>query len=454
MDAMQRPGSPNARRRRFNARVACSALLLSPLLLSACARGEERTELRFWAFGREGEVVQELARDFEALHPDIRVRVQQIPWIAAHEKLLTGFVGETSPDVAQLGNTWISEFVTLDALEPLDTRIAASGIVRQADYFPGIWATNVLDGVTYGVPWYVDTRLLFYRRDLFEKVGITTPPRSWSEWRAAMRKVVDSKGAKYGIFLPLNEWNQAVIFGMQLGSPLLKDDGTRGAFSDSLFREAFDFYIGLYRDGLAPVVGNQQIANPYQEFARGLFAMYITGPWNLGQFAIRLPPELQDKWATMPLPGPDGDSSGVSMAGGASLVVFASSKHKDAAWKLVEWMSQPAQQARFYHLSGDLPPTYTAWRDTSLANNPRAQAFRTQLDRVLPLPAVPEWEQVATKVIDYAERAARGSLSNRAALEALDADVDRLLEKRRWMLERRAAAATAARRAAAAGPRR
>jgi multiple sugar transport system substrate-binding protein len=398
--------------------------------------------------------VQELARDFEALHPDIRVRVQQIPWIAAHEKLLTGFVGETSPDIAQLGNTWISEFVALEALEPLDTRIAASGVVRQADYFPGIWATNVLDGVTYGVPWYVDTRLLFYRRDLFEKVGITAPPRTWSEWRAAMRKVVDSKGATYGIFLPLNEWNQAVIFGMQLGSPLLKDDGTRGAFSDSLFREAFDFYIGLYRDGLAPVVGNQQIANPYQEFARGLFAMYITGPWNLGQFAIRLPPELQDKWATMPLPGPEGDSSGVSMAGGASLVVFASSKQKDAAWRLVEWMSQPAQQSRFYHLSGDLPPTYTAWRDTSLANNPRAQAFRTQLDRVVPLPAVPEWEQVATKVLEYAERAARGSLSNRAALEALDADVDRLLEKRRWMLERRAAAASAAPRTAAAEPRR
>jgi multiple sugar transport system substrate-binding protein len=430
----------SARARRFFADSCWVLRVYCLLLLSACARDDARTELRFWAFGREGEVVAELARDFEKENPDIRVRVQQIPWIAAHEKLLTAYVGETSPDVAQLGNTWIPEFVALHSLEPLDRRIAASSIVKQADYFPGIWATNVLDSVTWGVPWYVDTRVLFYRKDLFDKAGIATP-HTWDEWRTALEKVRQA-GAKYGIFLPLNEWNPSVILGMQAGSSLLKENGTRGAFSDSAFRWAFEYYIGMYRAGLAPVIGNQQIANPFQEFERGLFAMWITGPWQLGEFANRLPPEMQDKWSTMPMPGPHGDSSGVSMAGGSSLVVFGSSKHKEAAWKLVEWMSQPTQQARFYHLSGDLPPTYSAWRDSSLANNPRAQAFRVQLDRVRPLPPVPEWEQIATMMIDYAERAARGSLSTEGALEALDADVDRLLEKRRWMLQRRAVAAS------------
>ena len=80
----------------------------APLLLAAallafagCAPAERGVTLRFWAMGREGEVVQELVRDFERENPGVRVRVQQIPWSAAHEKLLTSFVGDATPDIAQ-----------------------------------------------------------------------------------------------------------------------------------------------------------------------------------------------------------------------------------------------------------------------------------------------------------------------------------------------------------------
>ena len=100
--------------------------------------------------GREGEVVQQLMPEFERRHPGIRVRVQQIPWSAAHEKLLTAFVGDAMPDVFQVGNTWIPELAALGALAPLDARLAASATARAADYFPGILDTNVIDGATYG----------------------------------------------------------------------------------------------------------------------------------------------------------------------------------------------------------------------------------------------------------------------------------------------------------------
>ena len=62
-----------------------------------------------------------------------------------------------------------------------------------------------------------------------------------------------------------------------------------------------------------------------------------------------------------------------------------------------------------------------------------------QLKRVRPLPMVPEWEEIATATLDYSERAIRGSLTTAAALAALDADVARMLEKRRWMMQRRGA---------------
>ncbi|MGH2570651.1 MAG: sugar ABC transporter substrate-binding protein [bacterium] len=402
-----------------------------------CSRGDgaEPTTIRFWAMGREGEVVQELVADFERANPDVRVEVQQIPWSAAHEKLLTAFVGGTTPDLAQLGNTWIAEFVALRALEPLDARVDHSTVVEPGDYFAGIWDTNVIDGTLFGVPWYVDTHVLFYRRDILARAGQDSMPRTWSEWRAALDAVKKVVGPnRYAVFLPINEWTPPVIFGLQAGSPLLADGATRGAFSADAFRRGFDFYVELLRDGLAPPVTGNEIANLYQEFERGYFAMYITGPWNLGEFERRLPRELHAAWTTAPLPGPDGP--GMSLAGGSSLVVFRSSRHKDAAWRLVEFLSRPEQQVRFWRLTGDLPARREAWESAELTEEPRVRAFREQLERVEPMPKILEWEQIASKIRERAELAARGAASPAEALALLDRDVDRILEKRRWLLGR------------------
>src|SRR5947208_8749524 len=157
------------------------AVMLAVSLTAGCRSSSSETVLRFWAMGREGEVVVDLVREFERAHPGIRVNVQQLPWTAAHEKLLTAFAGGTTPDICQLGNTWIPEFVALKALEPLDRYLAASPIVRADDYFAGIWDTNQVDGQLYGVPWYVDTRLVFYRRDLLRHAGFFAPPTSCPE---------------------------------------------------------------------------------------------------------------------------------------------------------------------------------------------------------------------------------------------------------------------------------
>jgi multiple sugar transport system substrate-binding protein len=367
------------------------------------------------------------------------VVVQQVPWTAAHEKLLTGFVGGSPPDLAQLGNTWIPEFAAIGALEPLENRIAASRALAPAEYFEGIWKTNAFDGVTYGIPWYVDTRVLFYRADLMAAAGYAQVPRTWSGWRDAMRKIVgDRAGSRFAILLPTNEWEQVTIFGLQQRSPLLSDGGTRGAFAQTAFADAAAFYVGLYRDGLAPVVSYTQLGNPYQEFSRGYVAMWITGPWNLGEFRRRLPPELQGSWMTAPVPAPDDarEFPGYSLAGGSSLAIFRASRDKDVAWRLVEFLSRPEVQLRFYGLSGDLPARRSAWDAPVLAGDEKARAFREQLAHVTPLPRVPEWEQIAQKLWEDLEAAIRGRQTVPAALQTVDSDVDRILEKRRWILAR------------------
>jgi multiple sugar transport system substrate-binding protein len=249
----------------------------------------------------------------------------------------------------------------------------------------------------------------------------------------ARLKHLDSN-ERYAILLPMNEWQAPVILALQQGAQLLRDDACYGAFRDESFRHAFSFYLDMFRRQLAPAVAEAQIANLYQEFANGYFALYITGPWNLGEFRRRLPKALQDSWATAPLPGFDQRYPGVSLAGGASLVLSRSSPHKAEAWRLIEFLTEPAQQAAFYRLTGDLPAHKSAWADATLAGDPRVGVFREQLERVASTPKIPEWERIASKVAQYTEKAVRGEMSEDEALTALDRDVDLILEKRRWLL--------------------
>ena len=405
---------------------------------AGCARNTDPNVLTMWGMGREAEVVSEVLPGFLAEHPGVRVDVQMLPWTAAHERLLTAFVGNSLPDIAQLGNTWIPEFSSLNALEPLAPLLAATPSIDQVDYFEGIWNTNMYGGELYGIPWYVDTRVLFYRADILRQAGYAQAPRTWAEWRETMEKIRSRPGAAYSILLPTNEWEQLTILGLQRDSPLLSGGGRHGDFSGAAFREAADWYVGLYRDRLAPVVSYTQVGNPYQEFARGYFAMWITGPWNLGEFRRRLSPEQQDLWMTAPLPAPDASSAwpGVSFAGGSSLAIFRASPRAEAAWRFAEYLAEPEVQSKFYALAGDLPARREAWDAPPLAGDAKAAAFRTQLTRVEPLPRVPEWEQIAQKIPEDLEAAIRGRQNVAASLAALDADVDRILEKRRWLLAR------------------
>ena len=420
---------------------ACSAskwhplCLVAALLLSACAGADPNVEVvRFWALGREGEVVEQLLTEFHRRHPAIRVDVQKLPFTGAHQKMLTAFAADATPDLCQLGNTWVSELAALGALEPLAPYVAASALPID-DFFPGIWDTNRIDEELFGVPWYVDTRLLFYRRDLLAQAGIDEPPRDWNAWRRALAAVKANAGdGNFSILLPLNEYEPLLALTLQQPASMLSPDGTHGNFDTADFRRALGFYLEIFREGWAPKVGNTQISNVWDEFGRGFFSFYISGPWNIAEFRKRLPADLQDDWMTAPLPGPDGD--GASIAGGSSLVIFRASEAKDAAWKVIEYMAEPDTQLRFHQLTGNLPPRRSTWMNPQLANDPLAKAFGEQLERARPTPKVPEWERIADELRLVAEQAVHGRIDIDEAVAELDRRADAILEKRRWILSR------------------
>jgi multiple sugar transport system substrate-binding protein len=403
------------------------AMAIATFVATGCRRDGNGTVVEFWAMGREGEVVQQLVPEFERREPGVRVRVQQIPWSAAHEKLLTAYVGDAMPDVVQVGVTWLAELVALGALAPIDPRVAGAA----DDEFPGVVDATAVDGVRFAVPWYVDTRVLFYRSDLLA----ATPPTTWDGWLEAMATLKAAHPDRYAILLPLTEWEPPVILAMQRGARLLRDGDRRGDFRSPEFRAGFAFYLDLFRKGFAPRAGAAQSANLYQDFADGYFAILLSGPWNLGELSRRVP-QLGDDWTTAPLPGVAEPGPGTSLAGGAALAVVRTSPHTAAAWRWIAYLAEPAQQLAFWRLTGDLPARPSAWRSGGLDTAPRTAAFRRQLDHVRATPKIPEWERIAQKITQHAEAAIRERATIDEALAALDRDVDAILEKRRWMLDR------------------
>ncbi|NWF51363.1 MAG: sugar ABC transporter substrate-binding protein [Ignavibacteriaceae bacterium] len=410
-------------------------------LFYACSQHTNKeTTIKFWAMGSEAEYVTKLVPEFEKRNPGIKVKVQAVPWNAAQEKLITAFASDNTPDACQLGNTWVPQFTYLNAIINLDDFIAESKVIRKENYFPGIWDTNVIDSAVYGIPWYVDTRLMFYRTDTFERAGYKQPPKSWDELYDLCKKIKALyKGKdKYAIYLPTNEWPPFIIFGLQNNASLLKDNNTRAYFSSREFKEAFDFLIKFHKEKLAPI-GISQVTNVYQALKDEYFSVYISGPWNINEFKKWMTGNLTDKWSTAPMPSKSGeDYPGVSLAGGSSLVIFKNSENKKEVWKFIEYLSEKETQIEFYKLLYNLPAVKEAWEDSLIENNDYMKAFYEQFNNVVATPKIPEWEQIAfSKVQQYAELAARDAMSIDEALSNLDKDVDVILEKRRWLLEKK-----------------
>lgn len=414
------------------------AVIITLIFLNGCYKSSNKVRtIDFWAMGAEGEYVQKLVPEFEKLNPGLKVKVQMIPWTAAQEKLITAFASNNLPDVFQLGNTWVPQFSAIGAIDSLDNLIMKSKNVNEENYFKGIWETNRINGKVYGIPWYIDTRLLFYRSDILSKVGYDSPPKTWKELFDVSLKIKNLFGAveKYPIYLPVNEFAPYVIFALENKATILRENDSYGNFAQKEFVEAFKFAMSFYEHNLTPL-GISQVTNIYQAFRDEYIVMYISGPWNIKEFIKWMSDEYSEKWMTAPMPSKDGNYPGVSLAGGASIVISKNSNQKAEAWKFIEYLSDDKVQREFYSISSDLPALKQVWEDSSFKYNKHMRAFYEQFQNVVPTPKVPEWEQIAFyKIQQYAELTSRKVLSVEDAMKKLDKEVDNILEKRRELIK-------------------
>lgn len=416
-----------------------SLVLLVGLIICSmgCSRSANQATktIRFLVMGQEAAVIQPIIREFEHENPSIQVKVETVSVSSSNQKLLATYMADQLPDLAQLGNTSIAAFAIINALEPIDSYLSQSRDIRRENYFTAVWDTNCINHILYGVPWYIDTRLIFYRTDLLANALVKLPIRTWGEWQTAMDQLKNKYGHRfYPVYIPLNEYEPLISFALQSDDPLLINNNQYANFNSPGFKQALHFFHQIFIHQWSPLFSITEVSNTSSEFFNGQFAMYLSGPWNLKEFRRFQPEGMASSWSTMPLPSPTGQYGGI--AGGASLVIFRQSKQKKEAWEMIKFLSRPLIQAKLFTLAADLPPRREAWRQTGLASNPLMIAFQQQLEGVRPIAKVLEWDEIAHQIQVKSETVVRSGVPEALAIERLNQDVNSILEKRRWLLQR------------------
>jgi multiple sugar transport system substrate-binding protein len=373
------------------------AAALSLLALTGCSGGgtanaASAKELTVWVMGDSSAHFDELVKPFTE-SSGITVHTVAIPWDSVSQKLTTAVASGKGPDVVQVGLSMLRPFADSGALLKLDDTILQNHPNLAADKFLDGVAGNAtaIGGNVYSVPWVSDTRVLFYRTDILNEKGITTPPATWDEVRADA-KILASRGkGKYGYYIP--QWDSAlpVIMTWSEGGQIV--DGTgKVNFDTPEFQKAVDVYTGLYADKSVPTNAD---FDQVQGFVSGAAPMLVSGPY-LAASIDSAAPDLKGKWSVAPIPS---GTTNTSLLAGSNLGVWRTTHNRDGALSLLDYLSQPQTQVSWYKLDGQLPTVKAALSDQSLTSDPLVTVYTKQLYGAKLLPLVPNWDGETGKAL-------------------------------------------------------
>jgi multiple sugar transport system substrate-binding protein len=384
----------------------------------AVATGAVSGTITVWAMGAEGDKLPQLTKEFESANPGVKVQVTAIPWDAAHDKFTTAITANKTPDVAMVGTTWMGEFAGMGALDP------TPGSIDKSVFFEGAQKTTEVGGTSYGIPWYVETRLVYYRTDLAKKAGINSAPTDWEGLKAMAKAMQTKAGAKWGIGLQAGgtgSWQSIMPFAWSAGADLTKDGGKAYNFDSPEVLKAAKYYQSFFTEGISDKAAPAQPTTE-PDFASGRVPMFISGPWMMS--AVEKAgggASFKDKYDVMQIPA---DKLSSSFVGGSNLVVFKSTKNRDASWKFVQWLGDPKVQVKWYQLSTDLPSVKSAWQDPALTGDKKLAVFGKQLETAKAPPSFSTWEQVITSFDTEMEKVTKTGADPAAALKTVQKQAD------------------------------
>ncbi|WP_258871623.1 sugar ABC transporter substrate-binding protein [Halobacillus trueperi] len=401
------------------------AVVLTSLTLAGCSdssssEGDENT-VTVWAMGEEGKKLKEFSKDFEEKNEGLTVDVQAIPWDTAHDKLLTAVASGNGPDVVQLGTTWVPEFAEAGALLDLSEHMEDYPNFAKENYFDGSVTTMEHEDQVVGIPWYADTRVIYYRKDVLKEAGYEEAPKTWDELKDAAKKLADRGEGSYGLDIDRNDQITPFIFAWQNGYEANLEEGDLN-FDSPEFKEAIQYYTSYFEEGISQKQEGKDIVEAFKD---GSKPMFFSGPWMINIINDQAP-DLEGKWATAVMPTKETNTSSM---GGANLSIFESSDNVEGALEFISYMTDVETQLSWLEESNTLPSRTEAWEDPVMQENPMYATFGEQLENTKPGLQTEQFERIAQELLAHIERITVGGADVEKELEEFNQEAQSLIEE-------------------------
>ncbi len=314
-------------------------------------------EVEFWTMQLQPQFTtyfNELNTTFEGKNQGVKVRWIDVPWSAMESKILTAVSAKTAPDVVNLNPNFASQLATRNAWLDLKTKVSPE--VKQ-QYLPNIWKASTIDGKSFGIPWYLTTRVTIYNQDLLAKAGISKPPGTYAEL-AKVAEQVKEKTGKYAFFVTFVSGDSGEVLEslVQMGVQLVGEQG-KAAFDTAAGIAAFQYWVDLYQKGLLPPeVLTQGHRHGIELYQSGETALLSSGAEFLNAIANNAPTIAKVSASAPQITGETGKKNVAVM----NLVIPRDTDKPDEALKFALFVTNTENQLAFAKAANVLPSTVEA----------------------------------------------------------------------------------------------
>jgi multiple sugar transport system substrate-binding protein len=294
--------------------------------------------------------MKSLLENFEREHR-VQVNLTILSWETGWSELVKYALFHNGPDVSEIGSSWMPSLVGMETLEAVSTAQVAKMGGGQAFLQP-IWQSAFIDKQLYGIPWFVDTRLIYYRRDLFARAGLDPAQvfQSNENLNAAVEALKDVSPATPWMVPTVKSTQNIHIVASWVwgaGGEFLSPDGSTVLISQP---EALSGFCDYFRLGHCldrqPPLG---IPDVQSGFYHDKAAMIVSGSWmGMKGIQLRALDVVKENYGVAAPPG-------VPFVGGSHLVVWKNAKKPELARKLVEYLAYADVQRGFYKTAFMLP---------------------------------------------------------------------------------------------------
>jgi multiple sugar transport system substrate-binding protein len=374
--------------------------------------------------------IDQIAREFEAKNPDIKVSMEYVGYDNVHDKIVTGMAAKPPAyDAAMIDVIWPDEFIKAGYMLDVTDRVTPD---MKSGMFPASWNGVTRNGKIYGMPWLMDVKYFMYNKDMLQKAGITDPPKTWEEL-VDQAKIVKEKGvAEFPIIW---SWNQkegvvcdftVLLFGN--GGAFLDASG-KPVFNDDKGVQVLTWMKQTIDDGLTNPSSVSSDENAVEaDFLAGKSAFAVNWLFQYSDSNDTSKSQIAGQAAFAPMPvfkaGADAGIKGSSVDGSSSFAIMATSPYVDQTWKYLSYLASNEVQTKY---SAEMLPVWQtdfqgdalkALEGATPANPITVPAFLGQFPFANERPTVAYYNEGSAALQLAIQEALTGAKSPKDALDA------------------------------------